>query len=509
MSYDSYVEKYGKTFSIDCVASKIDGSPDKPGLKVILSKLINKEESAMYHDEEKKEKYLARLEDLGHPNALEIEAIHTSTGFNANDHYFIPSELWAAKNTPINQIVDWEHDRNQIIGCIKGSYCKDQDGNDMTAADIEIDAETSFDLYTSVVVWARYFPEYAIEILEKYEKGNLFVSMECTFDDFDFAVETDNETIVVARNEETDFLTDNLRIFGGTGYYKNYKVGIAFRGIKFVGVGFVENPANKRSEVIDIAASEDDLIEAIENTLTMNAFDDIIAKNKVESSKKCKKNKKEEKSADKIGVTMDAAANKEKEGDYRMDYEKLYQEAQAKIAELEASIASLQENEALKASAAKIEAFEAKVAELEASKAEIDNSVAEKDEKIVALEAEKEELASKLAEIETERKNAERKVAIAELDVEVEDEELFAMSEDAFSALVKFAPKKVVETKEDEASEEEAKEQSEEDVADDATEDLEAASDESEEEDVTVEASKKDVKASEDKGVRDAVASII
>jgi chromosome segregation ATPase len=80
--------------------------------------------------------------------------------------------------------------------------------------------------------------------------------MECWFDDLAYAVQ-DKSTgtiAIVERKEETAFLTKYLRVYGGTGEYKGYKVGRVLKNIVFGGQGLVKNPANPES-VIKVAAN--------------------------------------------------------------------------------------------------------------------------------------------------------------------------------------------------------------------------------------------------------------
>lgn len=430
-----------------------------------------------------------RLKELDHPNALEVECIHCSTGFNANDHFFIPKELYAARDTPINQIADWMHDRDQIIGCISASQVKDFDGEDISFdEDADIDITEKFDLHTTIIVWAREFRDYATDILKKFEDDGLFVSMECTFDDYDFALKKNGKVTIIARNENTDFLSKHLRQFGGNGEYQGYRVGIAFRDIKFTGVGFVDNPANKRSDVTDVNANNKG--------------------KKEENEKNVKKNKKNSDAGDSLGVTKSAAAICEDKGENRMEFEKLYNEEKVKAEELEKEVKVLkdQSEASEKESGDKIEALDAEVAELKADASEVRTysrkdggeveyayvttnwdgeevkvtentvytsesvttvtedliaAVASANEKLVEAEA-------KLSAIEVEKKNDERKAAIADLDVgEVSDEELFAMSDETYEAMVKFAPAKKEES-EDQGDENKDDDSTDEDKDDDA-----------------------------------------
>ena len=75
--------------------------------------------------------------------------------------------------------------------------------------------------------------------------------MECFFKGFDYGLfnsET-GEYKVLARNEETAFLTKYLRAYGGDGKHQNYKLGRVLRNITFSGKGFVDKPANPDSVI--------------------------------------------------------------------------------------------------------------------------------------------------------------------------------------------------------------------------------------------------------------------
>jgi hypothetical protein len=85
-------------------------------------------------------------------------------------------------------------------------------------------------------------------------KGEWFVSMECLFRGFDYALRgQDGSTRIVARNSQTAFLTKHLRAYGGKGVFASggseYQVGRLLRNIVFSGKGLVKNPANPESVI--------------------------------------------------------------------------------------------------------------------------------------------------------------------------------------------------------------------------------------------------------------------
>ena len=66
------------------------------------------------------------------------------------------------------------------------------------------------------------------KIIAEIEEGKWYVSMECLFAGFDYAlIGEEGSAKVLARDEESAFLTKHLRAYGGTGEYQGYKVGRA------------------------------------------------------------------------------------------------------------------------------------------------------------------------------------------------------------------------------------------------------------------------------------------
>jgi DNA repair exonuclease SbcCD ATPase subunit len=110
-------------------------------------------------------------------------------------------------------------------------------------------------LVASVVYKQWQDPAYkqrAMDLIQAIEKGEKYVSMECLFHGFDYAVVSpDGKSHILSRNEETAFLTNHLRAYGGTGGYQDHKVGRLLRNITFSGKGFVDKPANPESVIFD------------------------------------------------------------------------------------------------------------------------------------------------------------------------------------------------------------------------------------------------------------------
>jgi hypothetical protein len=180
-----------------------------------------------------------------------LESVLVSTGWNKNDDVFLREPTWAARNTPEDKQFNFMHNENDIIGHITGSYVLDKDGKRVTAAE---EAPQQFDIITQAVIYNSWSdPENKArmeQILAEIKAGKWFVSMECLFAGFDYAITDDKgKASLVERNEASAFLTKHLRSYGGTGEYEGYKVGRALRSIAFSGKGLVAKPANPRSVI--------------------------------------------------------------------------------------------------------------------------------------------------------------------------------------------------------------------------------------------------------------------
>jgi hypothetical protein len=189
-------------------------------------------------------------EDL-HP----LKTVLVSTVWNKNDDVFIPYEAWAARHTPEDKPFNLRHIENDIIGHITDNRCFDTDFKviaDTTPVD---ELPSKFHIVTAAVLYRHYrdkaLKDRAEQIIAELVEGKWFVSMECWFQGFDYAIKAqDGQNYIVARTAETAFLSKHLRAYGGTGEYDNHKVGRILKSIVFTGKGLVENPANPESVVL-------------------------------------------------------------------------------------------------------------------------------------------------------------------------------------------------------------------------------------------------------------------
>lgn len=200
---------------------------------------------------------IAKALDKGNEDQLDLfymRSILVSTGWNKNDDVFDPQELWAARNTPEDKPFNYMHDEKDIIGHITGNTVVDFNGNELNNDLVEVPSE--FNILTTSVIYTAWSDaeqrERMNKIVAEIEEGKWFVSMECLFPDFDYAlIGDDGQSRVIKRAEASAFLTKHLRAYGGTGKYQNYKVGRLLRNLAFSGKGLVSKPANPRSIILD------------------------------------------------------------------------------------------------------------------------------------------------------------------------------------------------------------------------------------------------------------------
>jgi hypothetical protein len=198
---------------------------------------------------EKMGRTLAKIADHSHPDLMYASAILVSTVMNKNDDVFLPEETWQARETPVNTPYNDEHVETDIIGHIIAARPLDSAGQ-LIQAD---ETPSYFDIEVDFVVYKSIFPAIAAEIENKAPLNQKFVSMELFFEDFDYGlVDSAGNVKIVARNQDTAFLTSKLRAFGGDGLYQDYKVARVLRKFRFVGMGSVDNPANPKSEYTKI-----------------------------------------------------------------------------------------------------------------------------------------------------------------------------------------------------------------------------------------------------------------
>ena len=314
-----------------------------------------------------------------------LSSILVSTGWNKNDDVFDLNETWGAKETPVDKQFNFMHDESDIIGHITGSVVLDPDGNEID----DISNIDKFDIATSAVLYNSWttpeLRERMSKLIAEIEEGKWFVSMECLFNNFDYAVVSpEGESTVVSRDETSAFLTKHLRAYGGSGKYEGYTVGRLLRNIAFSGKGLVSNPANPRSVILND-------VNPFEETQTLELSNSSINMENCNMSDVLKEQVEELKAE--LVTAKEAAKALETEMTKQKD-----EEIQSKIEAFEAVVS--EKDEAIAEAKAAVEAAEAKVAELQEAIAKKDEELAEALAKIEAHEAEVKAMARRAALVE-------------------------------------------------------------------------------------------------------------
>jgi len=195
---------------------------------------------------------------LSQKDLMYVKSVLVTAGMNGNDDTFFVDELWKARKTPILKPLDWKHRDSEIIGVMYSAESYDLTSGELICASVE-SYDHPFEIVTEGVVYKLMFPDRAMSIKDASEKGELFVSMECWFDDYNYVLFKDKELKrIVARSSDTVFMDSCLRARGGTGIFSDpesgeeYRIGRGLLGLTFGGCGFVSIPANARSVIISV-----------------------------------------------------------------------------------------------------------------------------------------------------------------------------------------------------------------------------------------------------------------
>lgn len=180
------------------------------------------------------------------------KSILVSTNWNKNDDVFSPIEVWASRHTPSHKPTNIEHDEHRLVGHITETWALDAEGNLIPDNAMVDDLPDFYHIANGAVIYTNWQDDKLVEQTQKLiadiQAGKKFVSMEAVFTNFDYAVETPEKlTHIVARNQDTAFLTKHLRCYGGTGQFEGCKLGRILKNITFSGKGYVDRPANPHS----------------------------------------------------------------------------------------------------------------------------------------------------------------------------------------------------------------------------------------------------------------------
>jgi len=322
-------------------------------------------------------KHIKSLAALNDDDLYYVQSILVTSNWNKNDDIFDANEVWVARNTPEDKPTNLEHDENIIIGHITANWPITDDG-------ILIDENTPLDnlpnkfhiLTGSVIYKAFSNPELrqrSEKLISEIENGQKYVSMECLFRGFDYGLlnKTTNEYKVLARDNNTAYLTKYLRSYGGMGEHENYKIGRVLRNITFSGKGFVDKPANPDSIIFtkDSFSKNNENIDTKKNTvLAFTGVFDNQSHNNVENNTMSLENEITELKAKVEELTNEASASKAG-----------IETAQTKITELE---------NVIKANETQITEANTELNILREEKEEAAKKVAMKDEEMQKMKAE-------------------------------------------------------------------------------------------------------------------------
>ena len=372
-----------------------------------------------------------------------LESVLASVGWNSNDDVFDPMEIWNARNTPVDKPFNYMHDEKDIIGHLTSSKIVTHDGK-VIASEGELPEQ--FDIVVGSVLY-RTWSDSDLQlrmnkIIDEIKEDKWCVSMECLFRNFDYAIVTpDGENKIVARTDESSFLTKHLRVYGGTGEFEGNKLGRLLRGFTFSGKGLVDNPANSRSKITKFNDKSE-----VSSFAGVNSTVGELDKHKKEKSMTVSQEQYDALKAQNDALKADL---EELKASKAANAQKELEDAKAEITTLEETVAKLQ-------------------SDLEASK-EVANA---KDESIKSLETKIEEVQAELTEAKEKmaaqekevRQSARKNMLLEKVDSDRADalvEKFETASDEMFEALVESLPAKCMEDKKEKEKEDDKKAKSE------------------------------------------------
>lgn len=226
---------------------KIDGLADLMSTSASISYACVAEPCSLTYKKPPKIKSIASYSD---EDLYYVQSILVTSSWNKNDDIFDKTEVWKAKHTPEHKPTNLEHNEDIIIGHIISNWPITEDGDLIDENTPMEDLPNKFHILTGSVIYRGFsnpdLKERSENLISQIQAGTKYVSMECFFKGFDYGVlnTKTNEYKVLARNEETAYLTKFLRSYGGMGQHQDYKIGRVLRNITFTGKGFVDRPAN-------------------------------------------------------------------------------------------------------------------------------------------------------------------------------------------------------------------------------------------------------------------------
>lgn len=390
------------------------------------------------------------------PDMYYVQSILVSSTWNKNDDVFDAEEVWKAKESPIHKPTNMNHDENLIVGHIVSNYPITEDG-------MLIDKDTpvenlpkKYHILTGAVIYKAYtdpeLKERTRDLIASIENGTKYVSMECYFNNFDYGImdKASGELKIIARDNDSAYLTKYLRAYGGTGEKDNYKIGRVLRNITFSGKGYVDKPANE---------------------------DSVILKNRLEEFDDMKKEEIKKALLENKGVSQDNVETHTVEACIMSDQEQLETSieeekietaaAEEQVVACEAPVAEVEQVEAEDAEAVTAQFEEEKAAlqkqleEAEASIKQLQEAITKEQEALAAMNKRYSEVKEENEAMMMQKKKEKRMASL--LDCGFEDAEIEAslaaydaLDDDAFEAVVAMMKKKMAKEHDGKKEEKEA-----------------------------------------------------
>ena len=196
-------------------------------------------------------------------HCMPFSSILCSDIWNKNGDVFTAGELIDTYRSAQFQPINWQHHGSEARGnenigvmvqssLLKGNIDSLEPFEDADLLDLHSsNCSAQVHIRQDGIIWAYYFPSYASSIVAGIEENNLFVSMECFYKNFGYALrlsENDSDYILLKRDQSNAHLTAHLKAHRGSGsvLYQgiNYQIGRWLQGSSFSGQGIVNKPAN-------------------------------------------------------------------------------------------------------------------------------------------------------------------------------------------------------------------------------------------------------------------------
>jgi len=212
---------------------------------------------------------------------LFFKAIYLTSGANLNYTYFDKGELAKSIDTVAHKAMDIEHEEQGIVGHIYAASFFDSDTNSSIEVGNIEGYDGKVDVVIAGIVYKDRFPKLAADI----EKGEWYVSMETYYDFFDVMV---GDALLDYRTASSlgvvDLIGQEITLKKSGEVFASGVANKLVRNLHFSGGGFVKEPANPTSVILDTAQNKVIDISVVssknDNTNTDKEEDLIIDKNK-------------------------------------------------------------------------------------------------------------------------------------------------------------------------------------------------------------------------------------